>query len=749
MFPLTVGLIILGVTAVLAKATCLCRALSPAHSVRDTRDGPQSAFRSDVRKGTAALLALAICLSALPVTATGDISELSDKEVRALLIEKLAEPEAPPESVFNPARMAHKIQLGFSDVRARATTLLGAHDQLSGLPGEWWKRINQGRDGGTFGAFLITFLICVAVGLIASALVKKKLNRMAVTEAENLTLAAAFAGRLFRHGIGVLVLIIVATAGYFILASGDQRDRTLFFFFLSAVAIVDLIAGGSRALFEPNSPKLRIPVMSDKDSKRFHVCILMSTAFGAFGFFACASFAALGINGDVHDLLLLIVGAGTTLLLSFTIWVQRNAMSKDILAASETPSAMRQLVSKFWPLMTFIAIPALFFGILINIFLGGLPLYGAALFTVFTLVLVPIAEAALSRAIENLEGTEFTAATIIARVSRITLLLFVAVSFAFVWRINITTTVDGSVGSQVFQTLIQITATVAVAYAVWQILRVFLDQKIAAEDKAFAAEHGLMSMDDQEIGSGMSRTRTLLPLLRRAALIVLFTVVVLVSLSAMGVDTGPLLAGAGVIGLAIGFGSQTLVKDVVSGFFFLLEDAFRLGEYIDIGKAKGTVEGISVRSLKLRHHRGALNTVPFGSIDVIENFSRDWAIMKLKVRVPFETDLNMVRKLLKRVGQELAEVEAIRDDFLQPFKAQGAVEVDDYGFVISTKFMSKPGKQFVIRRYAFQAMQDAFEENNIPFSRPRIRVVVDNAETDAATAKASAAGAAIATAPKA
>ncbi|MEP6017161.1 MAG: mechanosensitive ion channel domain-containing protein [Paracoccaceae bacterium] len=738
MIPVNVVLFIFGISALFAAIAQLGRTFVPAYSVAGGRSIPKIAT---------AFVGLFLCVNALPAVASGDISELSDKEVRALLIERLAEPEAAPEPVFNPAEIAYKIQLGFSKVHARANTLFGAYDQLSGLPGEWWKRINEQRNGSSFSVFLATFLICIAAGLVASALVKKRLNRMAVVDAENLSLATAFAGRLFRHGVGVVVLIIVATAGYFIFASGDERDRTLFFFFLSAVAIIDFIAGGSRALFEPNEPALRIPVMSDEDSRRFHLCVLTSTAFGAFGFFSCASFAALGINGDVHDLLLLIVGAGTTLLLSFTIWVQRDAITNDILAASKTPSVMRQLVGKFWPLMTFIAIPALFIGILINIFLGGLPLYGAALFTVFTLVLVPIAEAALSRAIEKLEGSEFTAATIVARVSRITLLLFVALSLAIVWRFNITTTVDSSVGSQIFQTLIQITATIAVAYAVWQILRVFLDQKIAAEDKTFAEENGITDMDDQEIGSGMSRTRTLLPLLRRAALIVLFTIVVLVSLSAMGVDTGPLLAGAGVIGLAIGFGSQTLVKDVVSGFFFLLEDAFRLGEYIDIGKAKGTVEGISVRSLKLRHHRGALNTVPFGSIDVIENFSRDWAIMKLKVRVPFETDLNMVRKLLKKVGHELAEVEAIRDDFLQPFKAQGAVEVDDYGFVISTKFMSKPGKQFVIRRYAFQAMQDAFEENDIPFARPRVRVVIDEVEADDLDAKA-AAGGAVATMPK-
>ncbi len=687
-------------------------------------------------------MALFLCLQALSVADARDISELTDQEVRALLIEKLEEPEVetPPEPVFNPAIIAYNLQFAFTKVRARASELLGAYDQLPSLPGEWWRRINEGRDGNAFGVFLITFVLCIAAGLAGFVQVKRKLDHIAAADSRDHSLAARFAGRLARHGAGVIVLIAIATAGYFIFASGDQRDRTLFFFYLSAVAIIAFFAGGSRALFEPDAPELRIPAMSNEDARSFHRNIMVSTAFGAFGFFSCASFASLGISGDVHDLLLLIVGAGTTLLLTYTVWCQRHAIAGDILAGSPAPSQVRQIVSECWPMLTFLAVPALFFGVLINIFLGGLALYGAALFTVVMLIVAPIAEAALSRAIAKLEGSEHTISTIVARVSRIGLLLLVAVLLAAVWRIEINSTDDSSIETKVFQTLIQISATVAFGYAVWQILRVFLDQKIAEEDSAFV--QGDVEVDSEEIGAGMSRTRTLLPLVRRTGLIVITTIVVLVSLSALGVDTAPLLAGAGVVGLAIGFGSQTLVKDVVSGFFFLLEDAFRLGEYIDVGKVKGTVESISVRSLKLRHHRGALNTVPFGSVAVIENFSRDWAIMKLKVRVPFETDLNMVRKLLKKVGRELGEIEVIKDDFLQPFKAQGAVEVDDYGFVISTKFMSKPGKQFTIRRFAFQAMQDAFEENNIPFSRPRVRVEIDAKSDASSDEKAAAAGAA-------
>jgi small-conductance mechanosensitive channel len=133
----------------------------------------------------------------------------------------------------------------------------------------------------------------------------------------------------------------------------------------------------------------------------------------------------------------------------------------------------------------------------------------------------------------------------------------------------------------------------------------------------------------------------------------------MVVLSELGVNIAPLFAGAGVVGLAVGFGAQTLIRDIFSGAFYLIDDAFRKGEYIDIGSAKGVVEKISIRSMQLRHHRGALTTVPFGEIQQVENFSRDWAVMKLAFRVTYDTDVDKMRKIIKKFGKELLEDEDI------------------------------------------------------------------------------------------
>jgi len=189
------------------------------------------------RLSTLLIIGLFLCFQMLPAANAQDISALSDEQVRALLLEKLAEPEAPEESIFNPAEMAFKIQQGFNQVRERASAIFSVYGQLPGLPAKWWSRITQGRDGGAFGRFVIVFLASIFAGWGASVFTRRKLTRLMLGNALEKSLAANFAGRLLRHGIGIVVMILVATLVFFIFTSGDQRDRTLFFFYLSAVAM--------------------------------------------------------------------------------------------------------------------------------------------------------------------------------------------------------------------------------------------------------------------------------------------------------------------------------------------------------------------------------------------------------------------------------------------------------------------------------------------------------------------------------
>lgn len=207
-------------------------------------------------------------------------------------------------------------------------------------------------------------------------------------------------------------------------------------------------------------------------------------------------------------------------------------------------------------------------------------------------------------------------------------------------------------------------------------------------------------------------------------------------LASLGINIGPLIAAASVIGLAIGFGAQTLVADIISGVFFLIDDAFRKGEYIDVGGNTGTVEQISVRSMQLRHHNGPIHTIPYSTISTLTNFSRDWVIMKFELRVHFEQNVEKVRKLIKKVGKELLEDPEHGPQFLDGLKSQGVNRMDDSAFVIRCKFSAKPGNQWALRRVAYAKIQEAFADAGIQFAPKRVVV-------EAVTSKLAVAGAAI------
>ena len=219
-----------------------------------------------------------------------------------------------------------------------------------------------------------------------------------------------------------------------------------------------------------------------------------------------------------------------------------------------------------------------------------------------------------------------------------------------------------------------------------------------------------------------SRLTTLLPLFRRALQIAIIVIAGLMILSSLGVNIGPMLAGAGILGLAIGFGAQTLVKDLISGLFFLLDDAFRVGEYIEVGGVGGNVERINTRSLSLRTPAGAVHTVPFGGIDAVANYSRDWAIVKMEFKVTYDTDLAKVKKIFRRIGEELSKDPELAPGFIQPFKFQGVKAMEETGIIVRGKFMAVPGTQFQIRKQVFERVQKAFADEGISFAQRRVQV---------------------------
>jgi small-conductance mechanosensitive channel len=222
-----------------------------------------------------------------------------------------------------------------------------------------------------------------------------------------------------------------------------------------------------------------------------------------------------------------------------------------------------------------------------------------------------------------------------------------------------------------------------------------------------------------------SRLLTLLPLLRVTAAVLLVVMLVISSLWALGIEITPVLAGAGVVGLAIGFGAQALVRDVIAGVFYLAEDAFRIGEYIEAGgNTKGAVERITLRTVALRHHNGPLHFVPYGALGTVRNTSRDWVIEKFNLPLPIDVDSEKVRKLIKKVGEEMLADPEIGRLIMEPLKGK-LYRVDPGVKIFRCKFRTAPGKQFDVRAQAYKRIEAALRKMEVRFADGRLPVLTN------------------------
>ncbi len=259
---------------------------------------------------------------------------------------------------------------------------------------------------------------------------------------------------------------------------------------------------------------------------------------------------------------------------------------------------------------------------------------------------------------------------------------------------------------------------ITLAMFFWRLISSWIEAKIGDTD-----EDEQDSNDDEWGAVARGRSYTILPMIRKFVATVLVIMVTMTILSSFGVDIGPLLAGAGVIGLAIGFGAQKLVADIFCGFFSLLDDAFRVGEYLEAGTVSGTVESITLRNVMLRHHRGMLQIVPHSEMGPITNFMRGGIIVKFSLDFNYNANIDKIRKIIKKVGIAMLEDEEFATDFIRPVKSQGVREITNSVMTIRVKFTAKPGTHFVIRREAYRRITESLKKNGIEYAMRQ--VVVD------------------------
>ena len=445
-------------------------------------------------------------------------------------------------------------------------------------------------------------------------------------------------------------------------------------------------------------------------------------AVGSIAWLTAALLILSGMQFEAHLLLALAIGTLMAVLPIAMILEGRPLVAAALLGddpALATPLRLR--LARSWHVFAIAYLIMIWALWAASIVTRGPSSIWSAVASVLLAAGIPLLDQAFGRGMAQVLGSDKTTAptrqrtvAVIRRAFRVLLVAVALVLLPSFWGVDVLRLI-GAPGAGAFShALFNILVTTLLAYVIWQLAETALD-------RAFA------SGDQKALPTQSARARTLRPLLRKFILGVLVVVWAMIALSALGIDIGPLLAGAGVVGIALGFGAQTLVRDVVSGIFFLIDDAFRVGEYIEAGSLKGTVESISIRSLRLRHHRGAVHTVPYGELKALTNHSRDRVIVKLEFQVTYDTDVDLVKKLIKRIGQEMLEDPELGPNLIETLKSQGINQLADHGLLVRAKFTAKPGEQLVIKRQALQRIKHAFDAAGIRFAYPTVTIHANGA----------------------
>ncbi|WP_445500506.1 mechanosensitive ion channel domain-containing protein [Microvirga sp. G4-2] len=534
-------------------------------------------------------------------------------------------------------------------------------------------------------------------------------------------------GMRLAFGLAHVAIFGLGSIGAFLVFDWPPLLRRIVLAYLFAALLLRFALLGGRILLSPqpvgrHDPEaIRVIPMTNEAARFWYRRMVLFVGWLAFGWATVEFVHTLGFSPEGREVIASILGIGLLALAVEAVW---RWPTSAVLApeASERP---RHHILGAWLL-------SLYLVLLWGLWVAGL----MGLFWLLVVaVVLPQAVTITRQAARHLlrpphearaPSDHDLAAVYLDRGVRVLLMIGAALFLAWVWGIDLVElTSRDTVMTRLVRGALSSIVILLVADLIWQVVKTHIDRRLSR----MQAE----APPGSEAALSQARLRTLLPMFRMAAFIAVASVAVLMALSSLGVEIGPLIAGAGIFGVAIGFGSQTLVRDIISGIFYLLDDAFRVGEYIQSGSYKGTVESLGFRSVKLRHHRGPIFTIPYGQLGAVENMSRDWVIDKMTINVIYDTDLDQAKKVIKQVGKELAADPEFAPNIIEPLKMQGVEQFGDFAIQLRMKMMTRPGEQFVIRRKAYAMLKKAFDENGIRFAFPTVQVAGrDEAEPAAA-----------------
>ena len=322
---------------------------------------------------------------------------------------------------------------------------------------------------------------------------------------------------------------------------------------------------------------------------------------------------------------------------------------------------------------------------------------------------------------ETLDPRKPSNRPLIAAIQRSLVIIATTITVAIlarIWAVEVLGIIMDDQLERIFGALSSAFIVLLTGYVAYEAIRTWAAARFGA-DLALAGPES----EDVEDLRPRSRLSTIIPFLTGSLLVVVVAIAILLGLSDLGFNTAPILAGAGIFGLAISFGSQALVRDIVSGIFYMIDDAFRVGEYIETGRLKGTVEKIMLRSLRVRHQNGQFHTIPYGQLGAVTNYSRDWSTIKFNLSLARDSDLEKVRKTAKKLGQAMLIDPEFGPEFILPLKFQGVAGIQENAILCRFKFTVRPLRPTQVQREALKKLHMALVENGIEFATHTVKVI--------------------------
>ncbi len=578
-------------------------------------------------------------------------------------------------------------------------------------------------------AFVLIFGIAFIAEWIVRWVLARLRPRLPTRRSDTWTVRALFA--LLGLILDVLPIVAFAAVAYIALSMAVEpltRARITLSVLINAAVEARLILCIARnALLPTDTGAVFVPF--DAETRHYlYIWLRRFILWAVLGYAVPEAAWWLGVPGAIYALMLNAVGLVLALLTVIFVLQNRAQIAKWIAGAPGTAPSwgrIRRSLAEIWPVLAIIYISGIYLIYALRI-QGGFAYVARA--TTLSLVVIVAAQVVV-RFIRELSRRGFAISpelkaqfpTLEQRANRyipvltgltgVVIYLLAALTVLQAWSVGAFGWLGTDLGRRIIGNVLSIGLELFIASAVWEIFAGAIDRYLNGTDASGTPRR--------------TRIRTLLPLLRTAMLSVLVVLTSLIILSHLGMDITPLLAGAGVVGVAIGFGSQALVKDIITGLFILLEDQIAVGDVVDVGRDRvGVVEAITVRTIRLRDQAGAVYTIPFSEVTTVKNLTRDFAYVVARIAISYSEDIDRVVEILRQVSEELMADETLRPSILDPFDYQGVDALDASSVVLLVRIRTVASKQAVVGRAFNRLVKIAFDKHGVTMRDPASMVIV-------------------------